>query len=234
MGVCDVAGDTNGCCDLCLYNKALVETKAGKMQYPMKTIPVERRNYPINLQTMAIPAKYSFLETIQPPKLVAAGLQYLGIKEIPGAKNNPVIMDMAVALGVQDIYKNDEMSWCALFINNMIRIAGKPPVDHGGDRYNLLRAKWLANWGGPVIRGDERLGDVLVFAREGGGHVGLYIAESKDTFHVLGGNQSNSCTISEIAKVRLISCRRYYSVAMPASAQKYFIDSTGQVTTNES
>ena len=102
-----------------------------------------------------LPDKYQWLGTIGTlPKLLASGLQYIGLKEITGAKSNPVILDMARSLGVSDIYTNDDQSWCALFINHLIRINGKPPVDHKGNRYNLLRARWLANWGSPVIRGE--------------------------------------------------------------------------------
>jgi len=183
---------------------------------------------------MLLPEKYQWLDTIGTlPKLLASGLQYLGVKEIPGAKSNPVILDMARSLGVSDIYTNDDQSWCALFINHLIRINGKPPVDHKGDRYNLLRAKWLANWGAPVIRGEERLGDILVFERPGGGHVGLYIFETDTTFGILGGNQGNQVSIIEIAKTRLIAARNYYATNAPQSAQKYYMDSSGKLSTNE-
>jgi hypothetical protein len=88
-----------------------------------------------------LPEKYKWLDTIgELPKMVAAALQYLGIREVKGESNNPAIMDMAKGLGVANIYTNDDMSWCALFINHLIRITGKPAVDTNGDKYNLLRA----------------------------------------------------------------------------------------------
>lgn len=181
-----------------------------------------------------LPEKFKWLETIGTlPKLVAAALQYYGIKEIPGAKSNPVIMDMARNLVVSDIYTNDDTSWCGLFINHLIRITGKPPVDTKGDRYNLLRAKWMLNWGNPVPAGQEQLGDVLVFNREGGGHVGIFVAESGSTFFVLGGNQSDSVSITEIAKNRLAGARRYYATQAPQSAKQYVLNSEGKLSTNE-
>jgi len=183
---------------------------------------------------MNLPQKYQWLETIGTlPKLVSAGLQYLGIKEIPGAKSNPVILDMAAGLGISSIYKNDDVSWCALFINHILRITGKPPLDYGKDKYNLLRAKYLVNWGAPVPHGDEMLGDIAIFNREGGGHVAIIIAETGSTFIVLGGNQSNSVSFTEISKTRLASCRRYYSIAAPTSVKKYIMDSSGKLSTNE-
>lgn len=183
---------------------------------------------------MNLPTKYQFLETIGPlPKMLAIGLQYLGIKEVPGVHNNPIIMDMAKGLGVQNIYTNDDMSWCALFINNLIRMSGKPKVDDKGDKYNLLRARHLLNWGQAVTKGDEMLGDIVVITRPGGGHVGIIVAESGNTFHIFGGNQSNSVSFIEISKDRVLGVRRYYALAPPASVKKYYLDSSGQMSTNE-
>jgi len=177
---------------------------------------------------------YKFLDNVGPlPKLVATALQYLGIKEIPGAKSNPIILNMAQQLGIGEIYKNDDTSWCGLFMSFLFKITNKPFPDLKGDAFNYLRAAWFIGYGDPVKRGEEMLGDVLIFKREGGHHVGLYIAESEDTFHVLGGNQSNAVTISEIKKTRLASARRLYRTGVPTSVKKYYEDSTGKISTNE-
>lgn len=181
-----------------------------------------------------LPEKYKWIEDIGIlPKLLAAGLQYYGIKEIKGQNNNPVIMDMAKGLGLQNIYKNDDESWCAVFINHLIRITGKPPVNYGKDKYNLLRAKYLLNWGNEVPKGQEQLGDILVFNREGGGHVCIYAGETATTFLCYGGNQSDAVGFTEIAKNRLAGSRRYYATQAPQSAKKYLVNSTGIVSTNE-
>lgn len=181
-----------------------------------------------------LPEKYQWLEKIGTlPKLVSAALQYLGLKEIPGTKSNPVILDMAKGIGIGDIYKNDDVSWCAVFINHLIRITGKIMVDPDKDRYNLMRAKWLASWGNKVVRGDEMLGDIAIFERPGGGHVGIMIAESDNAFLILGGNQNNQVSFTWILKSRLLACRRYYATAAPESAKKYHVKSTGELSTNE-
>jgi len=185
---------------------------------------------------MALPEKYKWLETIGTlPKLVSAALQYLGVKEIPGSASNPVILDMARGLGLQNVYKNDDTEWCALLINHLIRITNKPPVDTKGDIYNLLRARWLANWGEPVERGEERLGDVVILKRDMGGHVFILIAKTPSgNFIGIGGNQSNSVTIAEFSKDRAVAVRRYYQTGIPESAKQYIVDSTGLLSTNES
>ena len=183
---------------------------------------------------MNLPEKYKWVETKAPlPKLIAAALQFLGIKEIPGHANNPVIMNMAKEIGVDDIYKNDDTSWCALFMSYLCKITGKPLPATGGDKYNYLRAAWFLNYGQKVIDGDAMFGDVLVFERPGGNHVGLYIAESKSTYFVLGGNQSNAVTIAEIDKKRLRMARRFYHTAAPATVRKYYMDASGLVSHNE-
>jgi uncharacterized protein (TIGR02594 family) len=176
----------------------------------------------------------TWIKTLGPlPKLVQAALQYSGIKEVPGKSNNPAIMAMAKELGAGSIYPNDETSWCAVFINYLLKITGKPAVDLKGDPYNILRAKWLLNWGDPVKPGDEKLGDIGIFNRAGGGHVGIIIAETPNTFVIFGGNQGNSAGFTEILKGRLAGVRRYYAIGPPESAKKYLVDSSGQVSVNE-
>lgn len=180
---------------------------------------------------MIIPTKYKWLNTIGTmPKLVIAGLSFLGLKEYPGSTNNPVIMDMAKRLGVENIYTSDAIAWCALFISYLCVISDKPMPFTS---YDILRAASYKDWGSPVPKGQEALGDILVFSRPGGNHVGIYIAESETTFHVLGGNQSDSVNFTEINKKRLTACRRYYAIGAPDSAKKYILSSGGKVSTNE-
>lgn len=177
-----------------------------------------------------IPPKFSFLEGIGTlPNLVVASLNYLGLKEYPGTtNNNPVIMNMAKSLGISNIYQNDEVAWCALYMCHLCKITNKPMPFTG---YDILRAKSFENWG--VASPQASLGDVLVFKRPEGAHVGLYIAESPTTYFVLGGNQSNSVNITEIAKNRLTAVRRYYSIAPPASVKPYMTNSSGNISINE-
>lgn len=180
------------------------------------------------------PKPYDFIDRVGPlPKALEAALKYYGIKEVPGQGSNTIILQMAKYVGVDDIYNNDDVSWCALFVNNALKEAGKPMVGMEGNKWNLLRALWMTNWGNPVKIGEEKLGDVMIFSRPGGGHVGFYIAESKKTFHVYGGNQGNKASFTEIAKTRLVATRNLYTVGPPASAKKYFIDSSGKISANE-
>lgn len=183
---------------------------------------------------MNLPAKYKWLATIGPlPRMIENALTLFGIKEVKGTANNPAIMKMAKEVGVDDIYKNDDVSWCALFQFYICKISNKPLIQANGDKYNLLRAKTFASWGNPVVSGEEMLGDILVFKRPGGFHVGMYIGESNKSFFVLGGNQGNQVSITEILKTRLVACRRFYTTAAPASVKKYKMDSSGKFSSNE-
>lgn len=183
----------------------------------------------------ALPEKYKWLENIGVlPKLIAAAIQYLGVREIPGPKSNPVIIDMAKGLGLGKIYTNDDTEWCALFINHLMRIVGKPLMDIKGNLYNYLRSLYLLNWGEEVKIEDACLGDVVILKRTGGGHVFLLIAFTPGGNPVgIGGNQSNKVSIAEFDKSRIVGIRRYYSIAKPESAKRYVVDSDGLLSTNE-
>lgn len=180
--------------------------------------------------------KYDFVYTIgELPKMVKEGLKFLGLKEIPGKGYNPIIKNWAKDLNIQGIYRNDDESWCAVFISWLCWFCKKPMVGTG---YFLVRAASYLKWGTSVKLVDACLGDICVFKRPGGNHVGLLIAVSKvedkiTTLHILGGNQSNAVTITELSAARCIGVRRFYSIGKPESAKQFVIDSSGKVSTNE-
>ena len=180
-----------------------------------------------------LPDKYSFLNNIGTlPKMIAYGITLLGTKEVPGNADNSVIMNMAKELEMSNIYTHDELAWCSLAQSFIALKTGKPfPGKGSKDPYDILRALKWAEYGVAVDK--PQLGDVLVFKRDGGGHVGMYIAESGSTYHVMGGNQIDSYCITEIAKYRLFTARRFYATAAPASAKQYIINSSGKLSVNE-
>lgn len=192
---------------------------------------------------MSLPINFQWLNTIGVlPKMVAEGIKLLGIKEIPGAASNPKILEFAREIGVSAIYKNDDISWCALAHNAVAKRAGKAIYGYS-DQWDLLRAlKFLMN--GVSINKDDWevidldkavLGDSLIFQRPEGGHIGTYIGENATHFYVMGGNQSNMYSFTRVAKTRLVGVRRpKYKIARPESAVKYFLNDTGiPVTSNE-
>jgi len=96
-------------------------------------------------------------------------------------------------------YTKDEIPWCGLFVAHCLdeneMIVPKNP----------LSALEYLKWG---QRLDEPSpGAVMVFGRDGGGHVGFYVSEDEDSYHILGGNQSDMVCMTKIAKDRLRGIR---------------------------
>ena len=163
------------------------------------------------------------------PLLKEAVLLY-GIREFDGVANNPIILEWAKELGstISQYYRADSIAWCALFMSVCAKRAGyRPP-----EGFDILRAKSFAKWGDPIA-GEPVLGDILVFNREGGGHVGIYVGEDKNLYHVLGGNQGDCVSIARIPKERIVTVRRPPMNAMPKCAKRVFRAPQGIISTNE-
>ena len=172
-----------------------------------------------------IPDKYKYLNDLELPRMVKIALDQLGTKEVTGMGNNATIMSWAKELEISNTYNADSIPWCGLFVALVVKRSGREPIE------KPLWARSWVNWG--AKSSVAMLGDVLVFAREGGGHVGLYVAEDKECYHVLGGNQSDAVTILRIKKARCISIRRPAYINQPASIKQYFVKADGAVSTNE-
>jgi uncharacterized protein (TIGR02594 family) len=170
---------------------------------------------------------YAWLKKETAPKILVEAVKHIGVKEIVGKQHNPTILSWAKALGLEKVYTNDEIPWCGLFVAYCAHAAGLDVVKH---------PLWALNWNkyGNVAK-VAMLGDVLTFTRNGGGHVGIYVGEDATHYHVLGGNQNNSVSVSRIAKDRLSQARRTaWKVAQPASVRVVHLAAKGIVTTNES
>lgn len=181
---------------------------------------------------MKIASRYDWLGSVSDlPKMVqeAVKLGKLNTTEVPGKKSNPEIMALAKEAGISNIYTSDETAWCAVAMVTLALRAGFKVHFTG---YARLRAASFLDFGKPLII--PMLGDVLVFKREGGYHVGLYIGEDDSCYHVAGGNQSNQFNIVRIEKKRLLQARRPDYTSLPSSVKKIILSNTGQVSKNES
>lgn len=173
-----------------------------------------------------IPQQYKFLEAIADlPRIVKIALSQLGTKEVTGIGNNATILSWAKELGIEKTYNADSIPWCGLFIALVVTRSGRDPV------VNPLWARNWQQWG--EYQSAAALGDILVFVRDGGGHVGIYVAEDKDCYHVLGGNQSDAVTITRIKKARCVAIRRPKYNNKPTSVKPYYVQASGNVSTNE-
>lgn len=179
---------------------------------------------------MDYPKGYEWLADVgQLPRTITEGLHLVGVHEVVGKGSNKTILawrDQLNLAGVKVVgFSDDDIPWCGLFAAIVAHRAGKA-VPEG--------PLWARNWakfGDPVsIAG---LGDVLVFARGGGGHVGFYVAEDATAYHVLGGNQGNRVCITRIAKDRCIARRRPRYINKPLSVKSYRVASGGALSKDE-
>lgn len=173
------------------------------------------------------PAPYTDLDKETGPKMLVEGRPLIGILEAPGKANNPTLLGWAEEVGLKSIYSADSIAWCGLFMAVVAHRAGKTlPV----------APLWARNWGqfGVFVKPqDAMLGDVLVFARGDGGHVGMYVGEDPFAFHVLGGNQRDSVCITRMERSRLITARRPVYTHQPANVRRILRAASGKLSTNE-
>ena len=125
----------------------------------------------------------------------------IGQAEIPGPKNNPVILSYYAKAGFPQI--NDEATpWCAGFANWALESAGVP-----GSK--SLAAREFLNWGKPVTK--PYPGCVAVLWRDNPqswtGHTGFYVGETATHIQILGGNQNNRVCIQAHPKNQLLGYR---------------------------
>ena len=169
---------------------------------------------------------YSFLNEEKSPKILVEAVKLINTREVVGKVHNPVIMAWAKDLSLQKIYTADEIPWCGLFIAYACHKAGVDVIDKP-----LWALSW-AKWGTEVK--EPMLGDILTFKRDGGGHVGIYVGEDQDCYHVLGGNQGNAVSVTRILKSRLYKARRTaWKIAQPANVRKVVLTAKGAISQNE-
>lgn len=165
------------------------------------------------------------------PSWFATAHASLGVSEIPGARHSPVILAWARRLGSRILgiaVKDDETPWCGLFMAHAFEANGILPPKIA------VRASAWGSWGRQL--NNPRLGCVLVFTRNGGGHVGLYAGEDSKYYYVLGGNQSNKVSYTWIAKSRLANggMRWPFGPPLPVFTRPLLVNRAGQpISTNE-
>lgn len=129
--------------------------------------------------------------------------RFVGIREVPGTKDNPAILAMLQLDG--DWPQHDEVPWCSAFVNYVAWLLRLP-------RSKSLAARSWLNVGKPVKLEDAvpRF-DVVVLDRPPNpesGHVGFYSAKIGNVVHILGGNQSDAVSVAPFDAGRVIGVRR--------------------------
>lgn len=182
---------------------------------------------------MPLPKQYAWLENVgQLPRNIQEALKLYGVAEIVGKGSNATILSWRDELNQNGAkvagYSDDDIAWCGLFaaIVSFRRVGKASEV--------VENPLWARNWLNYGVKvNTPALGDVLVFSRGSGGHVGFYVAEDKTCFHVLGGNQSNRVCITRVEKDRLLGARRPPYQIQPESVRPFVVNTTGTVSKNE-
>ena len=136
--------------------------------------------------------------------------RFVGLKEKPGHDvNAPLIMAMLTLDA--DWPSDDEVPWCAAYVNFVCWLAGVP-------RSTSLRARSWLLIGTPIeTLADAVEGDVVILNRGGPqdpsiinapGHVGFYLSHDMTFVHLLGGNQSNRVHEGAYPHINLLGIRR--------------------------
>lgn len=150
-----------------------------------------------------------------------------GLKEAPGAADNPAILQWASDQGIP--YKGDDVPWCGLFVAHCI---GSTLTEEPLPNSPLSARSWL-KFGAPTT---GQPGAVAVFWRgkPAGwqGHVAFYVGEDAEAYHVLGGNQSNAVSVARILKSRILGFR-WPGTVPPGSGKAAKLSKTGKLNDTE-
>lgn len=166
------------------------------------------------------------------PKWIEEARQHLGQKEIPGVKSNVWIKDMWLSLkGGAWFWKtygedDSKLPWCGAFTAYVLRNSGfDVPAQYAS-------AKAWATWGQRLQR--PAPGCIVVFNRDGGGHVGFVVGEdAKGNLMVLGGNQGDAVNIRPFSVSRVVAYRYPPGLPIPAATMLARLESDGKLSTNE-
>jgi conserved hypothetical protein TIGR02594 len=132
------------------------------------------------------------------PHWITEGKKYIGEMEIKGPRHNPLIVQWWKDIKRGGI-KDDETPWCAAYVGAMLERVGVRSTRFEG-------ASSYINWGVPL--NEPVYGCIVVFTRQGGGHVGFVVGKTEGgNLLVLGGNQSDAVNIKAFALDRVSGYR---------------------------
>lgn len=145
--------------------------------------------------------------------------KYLGLAEIPGPRHNPVIVGWLARLKAW--WAEDETPWCGTFVAHVMDTAGFALPKF------WMRAKAWADWGERL--GAPVTGCIVVFDRDGGGHVGFVVGRTaQGHLMVLGGNQGNRVSIAPFDRARVLAYVWPPGCPLPHPRPLVVMDAAGQ------
>lgn len=155
---------------------------------------------------------------------VAEARKHIGLKEVPGPRTNPTITGWLRKLKAW--WEDDAVAWCGTFVAQCLQTAGLPyPKD-------WYRAKAYLTM--PVKLTRPAYGCIVVFEREGGGHVGFVVGKDQyGNLMVLGGNQGDAVNIKPFPTHRVLG---YIWPNLYPTSSRFnlpLLNSDGKPSTNE-
>jgi len=124
--------------------------------------------------------------------------KHIGLQEIKGGKHATEIVQFWKDIKRGGI-KDDETPWCAAYVGAMLERVGIR-----SSRFES--AKSYLQWG--VQLAEPVVGCVVVFTRQGGGHVGFCVGQDKvGNLLILGGNQGDAVNVKAFPRSRVTGYR---------------------------
>jgi uncharacterized protein (TIGR02594 family) len=138
-------------------------------------------------------------QPVEPPWIVE-GKKVFGLHE---SRNNAELRRWLVSDG-KTLGDPKANPWCCDYVETAIKNTLPKEQFPNPLGQNLY---WARNWIYFGVATQPCMWCVMVFSRDGGGHVGFAVGEDATDYYVLGGNQSDSVNIARISKSRLLGCR---------------------------
>jgi len=160
---------------------------------------------------------------VNEPAWLIEARRHVGLREVPGPGTNPTISRWLLMLRAW--WVEDSTPWCGTFAAVALTDAGIVPPKH------WYRAKAYLDWGRKMDCAE--VGSIVVFERQGGGHVGFVVGRDlAGNLMVLSGNVSDKVCVAPFSTKRVIGYRWPSAVPLPAAWPLPLLAS-GQLSTNE-
>ncbi len=157
------------------------------------------------------------------PAWIRKAETYIGQREIKGVTHNPLIVQMWKWIKRGGI-KNDEVPWCAAFVGACLEQVGIVST-------RFESAKSYLAWGYELAV--PQYGCIVIFGRDGGGHVGFVVGRDKrGRLMVLGGNQGDQVSIAPFDPSRVLGFR-WPKLIPQSNISLPIIDSQANSSSNE-
>lgn len=158
------------------------------------------------------------------PDWIVEARRHLGVAETPGPRHTPIIQSWLHKLRAW--WQDDETPWCGVFVAACMDTVGlKLPK-------NWMRAKAWSEWGSRLSA--PVTGCIVVFERQGGGHVGFVVGRTATgNLMVLGGNQGNKVCIAAFDRSRVVGYYWPPGLPLPIHQGLIVMADNGQLSTNE-